>query len=131
MGLLGPKLNLLTAWICIVLGFVSGFAMGLKFDREDWLGGYSSFKRRLFRLAHISFFGLGALNLLFYFTVRQLSFESLPIQIAAAGFIIGAISMPICCSVMALNARARALFLIPVSSLIVGGVLTIWEVSKI
>ena len=131
MGLLGPKLNLLTAWVCILLGFASGFALGLKFHREDWLGGYGSYRRRLYRLGHISFFGLGALNLLFYFTVRQLSFESLPLQIAAAGFVVGAISMPICCALMAQNARARGLFLIPVSSLMVGGLLTLWEVSNL
>src|SRR5206468_12363049 len=53
-----PQLNLLAAWSGILLGFISGLVFGLFFHREGWLGGYSSFKRRLYRLGHISFFGL-------------------------------------------------------------------------
>jgi hypothetical protein len=131
MGLVGMKLNLLMAWLCIVLGFASGFAMGLNFHRENWLGGYGSYRRRLYRLGHISFFGLGALNLLFYFTARQLSLSSFPIQIAAWGFALGALSMPVCCAIMAHRANWRGLFLIPVTSLVTAGILTLWEVSKI
>ncbi len=43
------QLNLLLAWIGILLGFISGSLLGLRFLREDWLGGYGSFKRRLYR----------------------------------------------------------------------------------
>jgi len=131
MGFMGAKLNLLVAWFSIVLGFASGFALGLNFHREDWLGGYSSHKRRLYRLGHISFFGLGTLNLLFYLTTRQLSLSSVPMQLAGWGFAIGAFSMPVCCAIMAHRARWRALFLLPVSSLVAAGILTIWEVIKI
>ena len=66
------QINLLVAWVWILLGFLSGFGLGLNFHREDWLGGYGSYKRRLFRLGHISFFGLGALNLMFYLTALRL-----------------------------------------------------------
>jgi hypothetical protein len=131
MGFMGAKLNLLVAWFSIVLGFASGFALGLNFHREDWLGGYSSHKRRLYRLGHISFFGLGTLNLLFYFTTRQLSLSSFPMQLAGWGFALGALSMPICCAIMAHCANWRALFLLPVSSLVAAGILTILEVIKI
>jgi hypothetical protein len=47
--------------------------LGLYFHDENWLGGYASFRRRMYRLAHIPFFGPGAVNLLFYFTAAQLS----------------------------------------------------------
>jgi len=57
-----PQPNLIAAWLGIPLGFGSGLVLGLFFQRENWLGGYSSPKRRLYRLAHISFFGLGALE---------------------------------------------------------------------
>ena len=63
--------NLVMAWIWILLGFLSGSVLGLFFARENWLGGYASFKRRLYRLAHISFFGLGLANLAFYFTAQH------------------------------------------------------------
>jgi hypothetical protein len=67
-----PLVNLIFAWIWVLGGFLTGMIMGLKFQDENWLGGYSSEKRRLYRLGHISFFGLAAINLMFYFTVRAI-----------------------------------------------------------
>ena len=118
------KLNLIAAWLGILLGFGSGLVLGLFFNREDWMGGYSSLKRRLYRLAHISFFGLGAVNLLFYFTALRLPGSSAVLAIASWAFIIGAISMPICCLLMAHFPGTHLLFGIPVASLLLGGILT-------
>ena len=59
-------------WLWIVLGFASGTLLGLKFQSESWLGGYGSHRRRLIRLGHISFLGLGFLNILFAHSVPQL-----------------------------------------------------------
>jgi hypothetical protein len=125
------QLNLLLAWIGILLGFISGGLLGLKFHREDWLGGYGSFKRRLYRLGHISFFGLAIVNLAFYFTAQKFLAPGLAANVASWGFVGGAVSMPICCFVMAHNAKLQALFAIPVCSLLVGGILTLWEVIKL
>ena len=118
------QINLLAAWIGILLGFLSGLALGLFFHREDWLGGYGSFKRRLYRLAHISLFGLGAINLFFYFTAHAIPGGPL-ISFASSAFIMGAITMPICCLIMAHFANAQMLFALPVLSLVAGGILTI------
>ena len=125
------QLNLLLAWLWILLGFASGFALGTNFHREDWLGGYGSFKRRLYRLAHISFFGLGVLNLMFYLTARQCFSPTLAVKLASGGFLLGGVSMPICCVIMAHRSSWRALFLIPVGSLIAAGLLTLWEITKL
>lgn len=119
------ELNLAAAWIGILLGFVSGLLLGLFFHREDWLGGYGSFKRRLYRLAHISFFGLGAVNLLFYFTVRDFVMSDRLVQLASATFLIGAVTMPLCCVLMAHFPKARMSFAVPVLTLIAGGMLTL------
>jgi hypothetical protein len=119
-----PDLNLILAWTWISLGFVSGMLLGLGFHREGWLGGYGSFKRRLYRLAHISCFGLGALNLGFWLTLRALSPSGLSIEIASWAFVAGAISMPPCCLLMAHRPRSLPLFTFPVVSLLLGGVLT-------
>jgi hypothetical protein len=124
-------LNLLLAWLGIVLGFGSGSLLGLKFHREDWLGGYGSFKRRLYRLGHISLFGLAMVNLMFYFTSQKFPSATLPILVASWGFVVGAVTMPVCCFVVAHNAKGKALFAIPVGSLLVGGILTLWEVIKL
>src|SRR6516162_4344914 len=121
--------NLLAAWVGMLLGFLSGLVLGLCFHRENWLGGYGSFKRRLYRLAHISLFGLGAVNLFFYLTARTLAPGS-ALTLASSAFIIGAITMPICCVIMAHFPNTRMLFALPVVSLITGGVLTLLEVAK-
>jgi hypothetical protein len=120
---LGTNLNLLLGWLWLWLAFISGLVMGCFFHREDWLGGYASFKRRLYRLAHISFFGLGIINLCFWFTVRSLPPSS---NLRAASWLMatGALSMPVCCVLMAHRPVARWLFSIPILCLLAGGGLT-------
>lgn len=119
-----PQVNLVLAWTCIALGFGSGLVLGLFFHREDWLGGYGSLRRRLYRLGHISFFGLGVLNLCFYFTARQLLPATPAADVAGWAFVVGAVAMPLCCLVMAHVPRLRMLFAVPVTSLLLGGIIT-------
>lgn len=116
--------NLVFAWGWILLGFFSGMIMGLCFHREGWLGGYGSWKRRLYRLGHISFFGLGFANLVFWVTARLLPVQSSSLDIASVAFLIGGITMPVCTVLAAHWPRARHLFAIPVVSLLVAGVVT-------
>ena len=125
------QLNLLLAWLWIVLGFGAGFVLGMNFHREDWLGGYSSFRRRLCRLGHISFFGLAMVNLMFYFTAPILPSIGRLLALASWALIVGAISMPICCFAVAFFPKLRPLFLVPVVSLIAGAAATLWEIIKL
>ena len=118
-----PELNLVLAWVWLLLGFGSGMALGLGFHRENFLGGYSSHRRRLYRLAHISFFGLGVVNLAFFLTVRALGLAGAAVALASVAFAVGAVSMPLCCVLMAHWPRARLLFGLPVLSLLLGGLL--------
>ncbi|MDB6059233.1 MAG: hypothetical protein JWO95_3077 [Verrucomicrobiales bacterium] len=119
------NINLITAWVWIGLGFLSGLGLGLGFDREHWLGGYASWKRRLYRLGHISFFGLGMVNLLFYFTARTMPSGDSFAAIASIGFVAGAFTMPVCCLVMAHFPKAKMLFALPVLSLLIAGGFTV------
>jgi hypothetical protein len=64
-------LNIWAAWLGILCGVVGGAVQGLFFHRDDWLGGYGSWRRRLVRLGHVSFFGIAFLNLAFAVTARQ------------------------------------------------------------
>jgi hypothetical protein len=125
------NLNLMLAWLWILLGFATGMVLGISFHREDWLGGYASFKRRMYRLAHISLFGLGAVNLFFWLTAKNISSASSLVTFASWSFIVGAITMPICSVLMAHFSKTHLLFAIPVISLIAGGVLTLMEVVKL
>jgi hypothetical protein len=104
--------------------------LGLFFHRENWLGGYASLKRRMYRLGHISFFGLGSVNLLFWLTARGLPGLSPHASIAAWGFIVGAITMPLCCLVMAHFPKLHLVFTVPVVSLLTAGLLTLLEILK-
>jgi len=120
----GIQLNLLFAWLWIFLGFVSGTVLGLFFHREHWLGGYASFKRRMYRLAHISFFGLGVVNYLFASTAKSFPTGSLATA-ASWALIAGGITMPLCCVLMAQAPKVRMIFAVPVVSLLLGGALTL------
>jgi hypothetical protein len=119
-----PRMNLTLAWVWLLFGFLSGLGLGLCFHRENWLGGYGSFQRRLYRLAHISFFGLGFVNLGFYFTARVLPGPQPLLSLASLSFVVGAVMMPFCCLLMAHSPRTRMLFAVPVLSLLLGGGLT-------
>jgi hypothetical protein len=123
--------NLILAWLWLLLGFVAGMVLGMFFHGENWLGGYASFRRRMYRLGHISFFGLGAVNLLFCLTVQNFSLAGQLVSVASWAFIVGAITMPVCCVVMAHFPKAHLVFSVPVVSLIAGGILTLLEVIKL
>jgi hypothetical protein len=123
--------NLILAWLWILLGFISGMMLGMFFHDEHWLGGYASFQRRMYRLGHISFFGLGALNLLFCLTVQNFALAGPLVHFASLAFIIGAVAMPVCCVVMAHFPKTHLIFSVPVASLITGGILTLLAVIRL
>jgi hypothetical protein len=123
------QINLMLAWLWILLGFVSGMVLGMFFQRENWLGGYASFKRRMYRLGHISFFGLGAVNLLFFFTIKNLPAVGPLVSVASWALVVGAVTMPVCSVLMAHFPKAHMIFAVPVLSLIAGGALTLTLVS--
>jgi hypothetical protein len=121
-------INLFTGWISLLGGVLSGMAMGLFFHRDGWLGGYGSFRRRLLRLGHIAFFGLGFLNLLFALSVVQLPSAAPPVMGASISLVVGAITMPLCCFLTAWRAPFRHLFPLPATCVLVGvvGLLLGW-----
>jgi hypothetical protein len=116
------KTNLLAGWIAIFLGFLAGGLPGLFFWREDWLGGYGSWRRRLVRLAHVSFFGLGFINVGFALSVRSLgpAGDAPLLGIASALLVTGAIAMPVVCYLAAWRQAFRQLFFIPVGCAVLG-----------
>lgn len=112
--------NLLAGWIAMLAGAVSGAVIGLFFHREEWMGGYSSFRRRMTRLGHISFWGLGFVNILFALSVKALELSAMSVRIASGAFILGLITMPLCCFLTAWRKPFRYSFPVPVLSIVVG-----------
>jgi hypothetical protein len=122
-----PYDSLYWGWIGMVAGIVSGALIGLFFHQERWLGGYNSFPRRLVRLGHISFFGLGILSVLMGITVRELAFDPDTVRLAGSCFFIGQVTMPVCCFLTAWRSWLRHLFPVPVLSLGAAVSLLLWR----
>ena len=120
-------INMYAGWIGFVLGCVAGAVPGLFFHKADWLGGYASWERRLIRLAHISFFGLGLINIAFALTARTLGIEA-GVQTTSVLLIVGAVTMPTVCYLSAWKLIFRHLFFIPAISVAVGVGLFAWRV---
>jgi hypothetical protein len=111
-------------WGLILCAFVTGAIIGLFFYREDFLGGYSSFPRRILRLGHIALVGLGIVNILFSLTAAAEG--ALPQNtVASIGFIVGGVTMPGVCFLSAWRAGFRRLFFIPVLALIIAAIQTL------
>jgi hypothetical protein len=112
------SLNLLAGWIGVLGGVASGALIGLFFHRDDWVGGYGSFRRRMLRLGHISFFGIGFLNFALALTFKSVALPALHAQFASYAMIAGAVTMPLICFLTAWHKPFRHLFFIPVLSVL-------------
>ena len=110
-------INFLAAWVAILAGLITGTGIGVFFHDAEWMGGYASWRRRMMRLGHISFFGTGFLNLALVVSIDHLHWDGPP-PLASAGFLLGAVAMPAVCFLSAWRESFRHLFFIPVASLI-------------
>jgi len=119
-------LNLAFGWIWITAGFLSGAMLGMGFHKENFMGGYGSWERRLTRLGHIAFFGTGFLNVMVGLSGLMLSEDQMSGGMWYAmswSFVIGALAMPICCFIAAKWIKAKSIFVLPVIALTAGGVM--------
>ena len=122
------EMNLLAGWIGILAGFVAGAVSGLLFHKDDWLGGYASWPRRLVRLGHISFFGIAFINIAFYVTFRDYGVDGDGVlKVASWMLVAGAMAMPLCCYGSAFRKSVRHLFFIPVLCLVIAAALSLWK----
>jgi hypothetical protein len=110
-------LNWFAGWGCIAAAFISGALIGLYFHREDFWGGYASFRRRIVRLGHIALAALGMMNVLFSYSPWPPA-DSFDGRTASIGFLIGGVSMPAVCFLSGWRAGFRFWFWIPVTSLL-------------
>lgn len=101
----------------MIFGILSGAVIGLFFHQDNWLGGYSSYRRRLFRLGHIAFFGLGFINIFAGLTLFHFSASTNQLNLIVISLIIGTISMPLNCFLSGWKKPFRHLFPIPVIAL--------------
>jgi hypothetical protein len=123
-------INMQAAWVGFLLGCVAGAATGLFFHNDDWLGGYASWPRRMLRLAHIAFFGIGFINLSFALTARALGLDA-GLRSTSILLIAGAVTMPAVCYLSAWKPAFRNLFFVPAMSVTVGIALFAWRIISL
>jgi hypothetical protein len=118
-------INWTVGWGLVLVAFVSGAMLGTGWHRDDFLGGYTSFRRRVIRLGHIAFAALGLMNVIF-------SLSPLPTpgttaaQFASVCFIAGGVTMPLVCFLTGWRPAWRHAFFVPVISLIAAVTFTLW-----
>jgi hypothetical protein len=121
----GPPhpLNWFVGWSLLLAAFLTGIPLGLHFHREDFWGGYNSFRRRLVRLGHIALAALGMVNLLYSLSPWPPP-NHWPACVAGFAFAAGGVAMPAVCFLTGWRTGFRHLFFIPVVCLISAVVFT-------
>lgn len=112
--------HLIAGWCGFLAGAASGAALGLAFHRDEFLGGYGSWRRRLLRLGHIACFGMGFLNIAFALSVAAAPLPPTWWAWASPAWLVALVSMPLCCALAAWHKPLRHLFPIPVAATCVG-----------
>jgi hypothetical protein len=110
------RFSLTVGWAGFMGGVVSGAIMGLLFHNEGWLGGYGSRERRMVRLGHISFFGIGLINLFYALSIDPLGVPANAAHFGSNALLVALVTMPTTCFLCAWRKPFRHLFFIPVLS---------------
>ena len=117
--------NWLAGWLLVFVGLLAGAVLGLFFHRDDFLGGYGSFRRRIVRLGHIALVALGMLNVVFSIAASPLGSEWAG-RLASLGFLAGGVTMPLTCFLTGWHEKYRHGFAVPVAALLVAVTATLW-----
>ena len=99
----------------MILGLLSGAVIGLRFHDENFAGGYASFRRRMLRLAHVAFFALGIINVVFALTLTSTGVELRYPVAASVGLGLAVFLMPLICLLSAWRKPFRHGFALPVT----------------
>jgi len=112
-------MNWNAGWWLLLAGVLSGGIAAVSFHREDYGGGYESFRRRIVRLGHVALAALGMVNLVFALSPWPVP-SSNEGHLAGLCFVLGGISMPGVCFLSGIFPPSRHLFFIPVMLLLAG-----------
>jgi hypothetical protein len=122
-------------WLTSCLGAGSGLIMGLwsfdgPFAVPEWLGPYDQTARRLARLGHIAFFGLGILNLLMAGELRRRSLGPWGRQVASWAMNFGNVFLPLTLFAAAAYRPLKYCMSVPAVAVFVALVLTAYGVCS-
>ncbi len=127
------RANRLVGWWSFVLGISTGLIMGLwsfggPVPVPEWLGEYNDLSRRMARLGHIAFFGLGILNLLLARELPRLALTRTMRRTAAAAMNFGNLFLPLTLFAAAAFHPLKYLMPLPATSVFVALVIMGWGV---
>jgi acyl carrier protein len=114
------QLSRAIALTSLMLGAASGLFLGLwafggPLPKPAWFADYGALSRRLFRLGHIAFFGLGMLNLILTRQLPALALSERSIRNALASMNFGNVLLPP--TLLATGVHAPFAYLLPVPAL--------------
>ena len=115
--------NWYAGWGLVLVAFVTGAGVGLFFHREEFWGGYASFRRRIVRLGHIACAALGLMNVVYALSPWP-AVGGWNAAWASGLWITGAVAMPVVCFLSGWKMGFRQLFFVPVGTLMGAVVLT-------
>ena len=127
--------NRIIGWASLALGAGTGMVMGLwSFDgpvpTPPWLGDYGETSRRLARLGHIAFFGLGMVNLLLARELSRLCLGGTARRTAARAMNFGNVLLPLTLFAAAMYHPLKYVMPLPVSAVFLALVLAVWGVCR-
>ena len=123
--------NLCAGWTLFFAGIVAGAVAGVFFHKNEWLGGYTSWRRRMVRLGHVAFFGIGLINVAFGLTVQSVDIEASQVPVSSWLLIAGGIGMPAVCYLSAWRKGFRHSFFVPVLCVGLGVGLFLWRLLEL
>ncbi|MEZ5274858.1 MAG: hypothetical protein R3F07_00595 [Opitutaceae bacterium] len=134
-ALVDDRLNRVVAWFCLVLGAGTGLVMGIwSFDGPvrvpAWLGDYGETSRRLARLGHIAFFGIGMLNLFVVAELRRIHLSRLLARVALMAMNFGNIFLPLSLFLAAGFRPLKYFMSVPATLVFVALVIVAWGVCR-
>jgi hypothetical protein len=124
-------MNRTVGWASLAMGIATGLVMGLwSFDGPltppAWLGDYADTSRRLARLGHIAFIGLGILNILLARELTQTSLGDKARRLASRAMNVGNVLLPINLFAAAMWHPAKYAMGIPATAVFVAMCLAAW-----
>src|SRR2546430_12155703 len=102
-------LNWFAGWGMSLTGFLTGAILGIWFYRDDFLGGYTSFRRRIVRLGHIALAELGTINVVYALSPWPAPGTRLALA-ASTLLIVGGVIMPMVCFLSGWREKYRKFF---------------------
>lgn len=123
--------NRTVGWWSLATGIAVGLVIGLwSFDgpmaTPAWVGEYTDTSRRLIRLGHIAFIGLGMLNILLASELARTSLTPRAARLASSLMVIGNIWLPVLLLGAGVWRPLKYLMGIPATCVFVALVLAAW-----